>query len=104
LESQKYGGICVSAYIPLPWSAIKTTSRNHGENSILYVMSLLLLFFVLTNRQVLQEEEAQRLEAAANRLRTQRLQAEERKKEREVKFTDRVPPAKRARPCKEIFA
>ncbi|KAK7467349.1 hypothetical protein VKT23_004406 [Stygiomarasmius scandens] len=47
---------------------------------------------------VLQEEEAQRLEAAANRLRTQRLQAEERKKEREVKFTDRVPPAKRARP------
>ncbi|THU82896.1 hypothetical protein K435DRAFT_439714 [Dendrothele bispora CBS 962.96] len=51
-----------------------------------------------TEYTVLEEEEAQRLEAAANRLRTQRLQAEERKKEREVKFTDRVPPAKRARP------
>ncbi|KAF5373711.1 hypothetical protein D9758_000744 [Tetrapyrgos nigripes] len=47
---------------------------------------------------VLVEEEHQKFEAAGNRLRIQRLQAEERKKEREVRLTDRVPPAKRARP------
>lgn len=45
----------------------------------------------------LQEAEAKRLEEAAAKLRNQRLEADGRKKEREVKFTDRVPPAKRAR-------
>ncbi|KIJ69081.1 hypothetical protein HYDPIDRAFT_105654 [Hydnomerulius pinastri MD-312] len=46
---------------------------------------------------LLREAEAHRLEEAASRLRSQRMEADERKKEREVKLTDRLPPAKRAR-------
>ncbi|KAG6889822.1 hypothetical protein C0995_014299 [Termitomyces sp. Mi166 len=46
----------------------------------------------------LKEAEAQRLEEASAKLRNQRLVAEERKKEREVKITDRLPPPKRQRP------
>ncbi|GLB34731.1 putative RNA polymerase II transcription factor SIII (Elongin) subunit A [Lyophyllum shimeji] len=45
----------------------------------------------------LKEAEAKRLEEASAKLRNQRLEADERKKEREVKFTDRVPPPKRQR-------
>ncbi|KAG6880249.1 hypothetical protein C0992_001817 [Termitomyces sp. T32_za158] len=45
----------------------------------------------------LKEAEAQRLEEASAKLRTQRLVAEERKREREVKITDRLPPPKRQR-------
>ncbi|KAF5381033.1 hypothetical protein D9615_004153 [Tricholomella constricta] len=45
----------------------------------------------------LREAEAKRLEEASTKLRNQRLEAEERKKEREVKLTDRVPPPKRQR-------
>ncbi|KAF8077730.1 RNA polymerase II transcription factor SIII subunit A-domain-containing protein [Lyophyllum atratum] len=43
------------------------------------------------------EEEAKRLEEASAKLRNQRLEADERKKEREVKITDRLPPPKRQR-------
>ncbi|KAH7889580.1 RNA polymerase II transcription factor SIII subunit A-domain-containing protein [Phlebopus sp. FC_14] len=46
---------------------------------------------------LLREAEARRLEEVASRLRNQRMEAAERKKEREVKLTDRLPPAKRAR-------
>ncbi|KAF9532156.1 RNA polymerase II transcription factor SIII subunit A-domain-containing protein [Crepidotus variabilis] len=46
---------------------------------------------------VLKELEAKRIEEIGSRIRTQRLEADERKKEKEVKFTDRVPPAKRPR-------
>lgn len=49
------------------------------------------------NSQVLQEDEVKRLEDIRIRLRTQRHEADERKREREVKITDRVPPAKRPR-------
>ncbi|KAG6909630.1 hypothetical protein DXG01_016412 [Tephrocybe rancida] len=45
----------------------------------------------------LKEAEAKRLEEARAKLRNQRLVAEERKKEREVKLTDRLPPPKRQR-------
>ncbi|EMD38067.1 hypothetical protein CERSUDRAFT_104685 [Gelatoporia subvermispora B] len=41
--------------------------------------------------------EAQRLEAVGSRLRNQRAEAEERKKESSIKITDRLPPAKRSR-------
>ncbi|KAG5643232.1 hypothetical protein DXG03_001316 [Asterophora parasitica] len=41
--------------------------------------------------------EEKRLEEASAKLRSQRHEAEERKKEREVKLTDRVPPPKRQR-------
>jgi elongin-A len=46
---------------------------------------------------VLQDAEAKRLEEVGLRMRSQRLEAEEKKREREVKLTDRVPPEKRAR-------
>lgn len=45
----------------------------------------------------LREAEAHRLEEVTSKLRSQRLEAAERKKEREVKLTDRLPPTKRAR-------
>ncbi|KAG6837269.1 hypothetical protein H0H93_012274 [Arthromyces matolae] len=45
----------------------------------------------------LKDAEARRLEEASAKLRSQRLEAEERKKEREVKITDRLPPPKRQR-------
>lgn len=46
---------------------------------------------------VLREAEAQRLEEIGSRIRSQRLKADGEKKEREVKFTDRIPPPKRNR-------
>lgn len=46
---------------------------------------------------LLREAEAHRLEQVTSKLRNQRMEAAERKKEREVKLTDRLPPAKRAR-------
>ncbi|KAI9571451.1 hypothetical protein HD554DRAFT_2236595, partial [Boletus coccyginus] len=46
---------------------------------------------------LLREAEAHRLEEAASRLRNQRMEAAERKREREVKLTDKLPPARRAR-------
>ncbi|OCH88193.1 hypothetical protein OBBRIDRAFT_104443 [Obba rivulosa] len=41
--------------------------------------------------------EAQRLEVLGTRLRTQRAEAEERKRESSIKITDRLPPVKRSR-------
>ncbi|KAH9996851.1 RNA polymerase II transcription factor SIII subunit A-domain-containing protein [Russula vinacea] len=38
-----------------------------------------------------------RLEEISARMKTQRLEAEKRKREKEIKFTDRLPPMKRAR-------
>ncbi|KAG8217605.1 hypothetical protein J3R82DRAFT_5756 [Butyriboletus roseoflavus] len=46
---------------------------------------------------LLREAEAHRLEEVASRLRNQRMEAAERKKEREVKLTDKLPPTRRAR-------
>jgi len=46
---------------------------------------------------LLREAEAHRLEEVASKLRSQRIEAAERKKEREVKLTDKLPPTKRAR-------
>lgn len=47
--------------------------------------------------KLLREAEAHRLEEVKLRLRNQRIEEAERKKEREVKLTDKLPPAKRAR-------
>lgn len=47
--------------------------------------------------QILKREEESRFERLGSKLKAQRLEAEERKKEREVKLTDRVPPPKRPR-------
>ncbi|KAA1469346.1 hypothetical protein DENSPDRAFT_928054 [Dentipellis sp. KUC8613] len=46
---------------------------------------------------LLRDQEAKRFEAVGSRIRNQRLEAEIKKKEREIKLTDRIPPAKRAR-------
>ncbi|KAH9833012.1 RNA polymerase II transcription factor SIII subunit A-domain-containing protein [Rhodofomes roseus] len=46
----------------------------------------------------LQEMEAQRFEELKSRLRTIRREADDRKKETQIKLTDRLPPAKRGRP------
>ncbi|KAK7693819.1 hypothetical protein QCA50_003391 [Cerrena zonata] len=45
----------------------------------------------------LRDLEEQRLEAAGNRLRTQREKEEQRKKDSQIKITDKLPPHKRAR-------
>lgn len=45
----------------------------------------------------LQEAEIKRFEEVGQRIRSQRMEADERKREREVRFTDRVPPPKRLR-------
>ncbi|KAJ3801477.1 RNA polymerase II transcription factor SIII subunit A-domain-containing protein [Lentinula aff. detonsa] len=50
-----------------------------------------------THFYILREAEARRLEEVGSRIRSQRLEADERKKEREVKFTERLPPPKRQR-------
>jgi hypothetical protein len=49
------------------------------------------------HEQVLKHEEERRFERLGSKLKAQRMEAEERKKEREVKLTDRVPPSKRPR-------
>ncbi|KAI0929059.1 hypothetical protein AcW1_006109 [Taiwanofungus camphoratus] len=46
---------------------------------------------------ILRDMEAKRFEELGTRLRTQRQEAAERRKESQIKITDRVPPAKRAR-------
>ncbi|KAG6830751.1 hypothetical protein H0H92_014832 [Tricholoma furcatifolium] len=53
--------------------------------------------YLPSRAQHLKEAEARRLDEASAKLRNQRLVEEERKKEREVKITDRLPPAKRQR-------
>ncbi|KAG7092654.1 hypothetical protein E1B28_008991 [Marasmius oreades] len=57
---------------------------------------------------VLVKEEKERLEAVGSKIRTQRLEAAENKKGREVKFIERAPPQKRSRwntiqPPKTLF-
>lgn len=57
----------------------------------IFVLSL------LSAQQALKHEEERRFERLGSKLKAQRMEAEERKKEREVKLTDRVPPPKRPR-------
>ncbi|ETW86141.1 hypothetical protein HETIRDRAFT_407870 [Heterobasidion irregulare TC 32-1] len=45
----------------------------------------------------LREQEAKRFEEIGSRIRNARMEEQERKREREIKFTDNIPPAKRAR-------
>ncbi|KAJ3480709.1 hypothetical protein NLJ89_g12263 [Agrocybe chaxingu] len=51
------------------------------------------------------DAEAKRIEEVGSRIRSQRREADERKKEKEVKYTDRVPPPKRPRmgACKRFY-
>ncbi len=56
----------------------------------------------LTPLQDLRAKKERRLEEISARMKSQRLEAEERKKQKEIKFTDRVPPMKRARGCESF--
>ncbi|THH17112.1 hypothetical protein EW146_g3633 [Bondarzewia mesenterica] len=79
-----YGKICVFGSILLRLIAIileYCKSLHHGKS----------IFFSV------RELEAKRFEEIGSRIRTARMEEEERKKEREIKFTDKIPPAKRAR-------
>lgn len=54
--------------------------------------------------QELRESETRRLEELAHKMRKQRTAAEDKKEERKVKFTDRLPPAASKRSsCKAIY-
>ena len=52
---------------------------------------------VFNSAKVLRDAEAKRIEEVGFKIRSQRLEADERKKDREVKFTERVLPQKRSR-------
>lgn len=83
---------------------MSTNNPNPGAINILYVplpYRPRTLFHI--SPQLLREAEAHRLEEVALRLRNQRMEAAERKREREVKLTDKLPPAKRARACKRYL-
>lgn len=53
--------------------------------------------------QILRELEVQRLEAVGSKLRNQREELEQRKKDSQIKFTDKVPPTKRFRGTCKLF-
>ena len=76
--------------------------RSRCFVSHLIVLSALSLTSPLL--KLLEDAVAKRLEEAGSRLRSHRMEAVERKKEREVKYTDRVPPPKRLRTgCKDFL-
>jgi len=76
-------GLCIRAY-----PAVAETLRSSDSDEPVSWRSEFLH---------LREEEARRFEEAANRIRNQRLEAEELKRKRQVKITDRLPPPKRPR-------
>ncbi|TFY82980.1 hypothetical protein EWM64_g1031 [Hericium alpestre] len=55
-------------------------------------------------REFLKDEEAKRFEVMSSRIKRQRLELEERKKEKEIKFTNKLPPSKRTRGCGDWYA
>lgn len=70
------------------------------EGSVLRKGLLTHLRVDLTPLQDLRAKKERRLEEVGARMKSQRLEEEERKKQKEIKLTDRVPPMKRARGCK----
>jgi elongin-A len=69
------------------------------EASVLRRSLLPRLKVDLTCWQDLRAKKEKRLEEISARMKRQRLEAEERKKQKEIKITDCVPPMKRARGC-----
>ncbi|KAH0830658.1 hypothetical protein J3R83DRAFT_2113 [Lanmaoa asiatica] len=89
------GNVCASSpilYLPNNSHEMSTNNLSPGATNISSKNAASHI-----RAQLLREAEAHRLEEAASRLRNQRMEAAERKKEREVKLTDKLPPAKRAR-------
>jgi hypothetical protein len=72
------------------------------EGSVLRMGLLPHLRADLTSLQDLCAKKEKRLEEISARMKSQRLEAEERKKQKEIKFTNRVPPMKRARGCESF--
>jgi hypothetical protein len=93
-------------YLPNNSHEVSTNNQNPGAINILYVPVPYRPKNAISHihLQLLREAEAHRLEEVALRLRNQRTEAAERKKEREVKLTDRLPPTRRARTtCKRCL-
>lgn len=86
-------------YLPNNSHGVSTNNQNPGAINILYVLVPYRPKNAVSHirPQLLREAEAHRLEEVASRLRNQRMEAAERKKEREVKLTDKLPPTRRAR-------
>lgn len=74
-------------------------SQTHGRINSLQVLHRLVYFiYANTSPQELRVEEAEKFAQLGAKLRNKRVEHEERKKEREVKYTDRaLPPPKRQR-------
>ncbi len=72
------------------------------EGSVLRRRLLPHLKVDLTPLQDLRTKKEIRIAEIGARMKSQRLEAEERKKQKEIKFTDRVPPMKRARGCESF--
>ena len=72
------------------------------EGSVLRTGLLPHFMVDLTSLQDLRAKKEKRLEEIGARMKSQRLEAEERKKQKEIKFTNRVPPMKRARGCESF--
>jgi len=75
------------------------SSTRVVERSILRTKLLRHLNSISHLGQDLRAKKEKRLEEISARMKSQRLEAEERKRQKEIKFTDRLPPAKRARGC-----
>jgi elongin-A len=69
------------------------------EGSLLRKRLLRHLKLDLTSWKDLRARKEKRVQEIGARIKSQRLELEERKKQKEIKFTDRVPPMKRARGC-----
>lgn len=91
--SIKAAELCTSDQCPEPESW-----RDQYFVSRLFWYSV-ITFNMVTSWQALQEMEAQRFEELKSRLRTIRQEADDRKKGSQIKLTDRLPPAKRTKPC-----
>jgi len=69
------------------------------ESSPLRTRPLQRIILYLTCRQDLRARKEKRFEELSARMKTQKLEEEERKRQKEIKITDQLPPMKRARGC-----
>ncbi|KLO10546.1 hypothetical protein SCHPADRAFT_906793 [Schizopora paradoxa] len=82
-NEELWRGLCIRAYP----AVADATGSSESEEPVSWRSEYLHL----------RDEENRRFEEAANRIRNQRLEAEELKRKRQIKITDRLPPPKRVR-------
>jgi hypothetical protein len=78
----------------------KKTIPSTGSPTTTFVAAVSISIITLTRSgliQFLADEATRRMDDITSKLRTDRVKQEERKKDKEVKLTDRLPPAKRQR-------